>query len=105
MTDEPTRLPVEFKKPPSDDDRLVVVERSGCCHFFVQYIVDPSEAEVTCGKCGAKLNPMWVLHQIANTERRWVEARKSYQSEMKRLDERKRTKCEHCDRMTRISSR
>jgi hypothetical protein len=72
---------------------------------MVPYLVDEALAEVECGKCGAKLNPMWVLVRLANEDRRLNESQRRYQEEMARLNERERTKCEHCGQMTRISRR
>ncbi len=101
-----TKLPVWFKAEPGSGDRtLEVVYTSGCTHLFTTYKVAESEAEVTCGKCGAKLNPIWVLVRLAHEDRRYLEAQQRYQEEMKRIEERERTKCEHCAKMTRISRR
>ena len=102
------QLPVKFKKP-APEDRTVLhlheVGRSGCMHLFVSYLVDESAAEVECSKCGAKLNPMWVLSRLATEDRRMREAASRYQDELKRLKERSRTKCMHCRKMTLISDR
>lgn len=94
------RLKVPFKKPIPEDRSLAIVYRK-CWHG--PYEIDEAAAEVTCKACGEKLNPMWVLKQLAQKESRYHEAAARYQGEMKRLGERSRTKCEHCSRMTRIS--
>lgn len=116
--DEPTpgadveRLPVKFKTPVPVERVAVrpfeVQRHDACIHsplIGASYIVDEKLAEVECGKCGAKLNPMWVLAQIAGQDRRLHEAAARYQDEQKRLAERSRTKCQHCHQMTRISRR
>ena len=109
MTDDDnvTKLPVRFKSPLADERTLMhpwEVHKSGVCsHMFVQYIVDPSLAEVECGRCGAKLNPMWVLSHLAVQDRRFQDAAERYREETKRISERQRTKCQHCGKMTRIS--
>lgn len=115
MTDTPddttvTRLPVRFREPPPTDRVLlgpyeIPLGDSTCSHTFVQYMVDPSLAEVVCGKCKARLNPMWVLEQLARADRRHAESQKAAREAQKRLDERSRTKCQHCNKMTRISRR
>ena len=46
---------------------------------------------------------MFVLESLMHQESRWMRTREAYQEEMKRLDERSRTKCQHCGQMTRIS--
>jgi hypothetical protein len=107
--DKVKQLPVRFKNPAPEDRTLMrpyeVDKGGGCSHFMVHYIIDEKLAEVECGGCGAKLNPMWVLGQLANMDRRYEEGQKRYQEEMKRLDERERTKCQNCGKMTRISRR
>jgi hypothetical protein len=107
--DNVTKLPVRFKNPLPEDRTLVMlheVDKPGTCsHLFCTYIVEQSAADVECGKCGAKLNPMWVLVHLAVNDRRYEESQKRHQEEMKRLAERSRTKCEHCRQMTRISHR
>lgn len=107
--DNVAKLPVRFKNPLPEARTLVrpwEVPKPGVCqHLFAQYIVDEGLAEVECGDCGAKLNPMWVLCRLATEDRRYHEAAKRYHEEMKRLRERTRTKCEHCGRMTCISRR
>lgn len=107
--DNVKKLPVRFKEPVPGERTLVrpyeVMKDGGCSHFLTHYIVDEKLAEVECGTCGAKLNPMWVLGQLANMDRRYEEAATRYQEEMKRLSERELTKCRHCGKMTRISRR
>ncbi len=103
--DNVTPLPVKFKGPLPPDRTLLVpheVGKSQCQHFPVQAIVNTSLAEVTCGSCGEKLNPMWVLGQLATRDRNFAEAHDRYHEQMKRLDERTSTKCRHCGKMTRI---
>lgn len=104
-----TRLPVKFREPLPIDRTLLqpheVPKANQCGHLFAQYLVDPSEAQVECGRCGEKLNPMWVLHQLAIRDRRMAEAQKASKAAQERLEERTRTKCNHCGKMTRISHR
>lgn len=105
-----TKLPVRFKNPLPDERTLMMPhevphEVQTCSHLFVQYIVDPALAEVECGQCGAKLNPMWVLNRLAAEDRRYHEGMKRYHEEMRRLSEREKTKCFNCGHMTRISRR
>lgn len=103
------KLPIRFKKPVPEDRSVLTafeVHKGGSCnHLYVPYVVDESEAMVECGRCGEKLNPMWVLGKLATYDRRLAESQARYQDEMKRLRERQRTKCDHCGQMTRISRR
>ena len=96
------QLNTKFKNP-IPEERFLVIETRECSHFNATYIVDDTLSEVTCSKCKAKLNPMFVLKQLAQKETRWHEHFKQYQDEMKRLSERSKTKCQHCKQMTRIS--
>lgn len=107
-----TKLPVRFKSQAPAERTAVLPFEIGrpepCLHsplMGATYIVDTKLAEVECGKCGAKLNPMFVLQQIAAEDRRMAQARERYQDEQKRLANRQRTKCDHCGKMTRISRR
>lgn len=104
--DKVTRLPVRFKEPPDPDRVLVgpyeVGKPRSCDHLMVQYVVSVSDAEVECSRCGGKLNPMWVLAQLATTDRRFFENAQAAKATEARRQERRRTKCENCGKMTRI---
>jgi hypothetical protein len=99
-----TPLPVRFKKQDAEP-RILLVEPSKCLHMRGPYKIDDSLAEVTCGECGDKLNPIWVLKRMAAKDSVFQQSARRYQDEMKRLEERSRTKCEYCGQMTRISRR
>lgn len=108
-----TDLGIRFKAPPSNDGPTLRVIHAGsaCNHSFeirngrivhAHFNIRHGETEVECGLCGTRLDPMFVLVRMANEESQWSRTRQNYQDEMKRLNERLRTKCQHCDRMTRI---
>lgn len=101
------RLKVRFRRRAPEERVLLGVREVAkpvpCSHSFVSYIVDEAAAEVECGACHEKLNPMWVLGRLANEDRRFAENQAQFNSEMKRLGERSRTACDHCGKMTRIS--
>lgn len=108
LDDKITALPVKFKGPLPEDRTLLgpsEVGKSKCHHYPGCFIVDSSLAEVTCGECKEKLNPMWVLGQLATRDRNFAEAHTRYHEQMKRLSERTSTKCQHCKKMTRVSNR
>lgn len=65
--------------------------------------VDLKGGKCKCLKCGGEVGPMFVLEQLMHKESQWMQTRAAYQDEMRRLDERSSTKCQHCDKMTRIS--
>lgn len=114
--DKIKKLNVKFKAPPSEDAPTLQVvqhyERDGCNHKWVirggrtvhaSYLIREGETEVECGLCNTRLDPMFVLRHLAFEEANWHRTRQAYQDEMKRLNERRRTKCDNCGHMTRIS--
>lgn len=106
--DNVQKLPVRFKGPAPEDRSLFVPHEVGkhvCSHWPLQVVVSETAAEVECVTCGTKLNPVWVLARLAREDSRFHENHKRYHNELKRLGERERTKCDHCGKMTRISSR
>lgn len=122
--DKVTKLPVRFKKPPSADGPMLRVihgfDPGGCNHRWVfrhdpatgrsqkinaQYLIREGDTEVECSLCKTRIDPMFVLRILAVEENHWKETRRHYQAEMQRLNERERTKCQHCGKMTRISRR
>lgn len=96
------KLPVKKKE---QDERYLKNVVVGDCFHRSGFTIDETLENVTCNACGEKLNPMWVIRQLASEENRWHSARQRYQDEMKRLKERSRTKCRHCGEMTPISRR
>ena len=100
-----TALPVEHKEPANGPLMLVPPPMNGCQHTFTSYTVDLRAGRCTCKACGGEVSPMFVLEQLMREESRWQRSRRAYIDEMKRLDERSKTKCRHCGQMTRISTR
>jgi ribosomal protein S27E len=105
--DNVTKLLVRLKNAAPEDRTLLrpweVQKHDKCMHH--SFVVDDKKTEVECATCGEKLNPMWVLVQLASKDMRMQEAAKRYKDEMARLAERERTKCQHCGQITRISRR
>lgn len=99
MKDNVIDIPVKFKL--RDDSKFLIVKRDRCLH--ANFLVDDKKQEVECGQCGEKLNPMYVLHRLAIEENKWHKHHDRYKEEMQRLEERSKTKCQHCKQMTRIS--
>ncbi len=77
---------------------------SACQHG--DFLVDETKAEVECGICKEKLNPMWVLNRIAqadsNFRREHARLRAVNQIMKEKMENRTRCKCQHCGKMTRI---
>ena len=76
-----------------------------CTHRDVSYGIRPGEADVECCACHARLDPMFVLMELAHMESRWMNARRASIEIRKELEQRTRCKCEHCGRMTNIRLR
>lgn len=91
------------QKEPVGERFLVPVAPATCLHFFGPFEVDDKAAKCKCLRCGEEVGPFFVLQQLMQQESRWMRTREAYIGEMKRLDERSRTKCQHCGEMTKIS--
>lgn len=106
--DEPPRLADVHElpvKPPVVDDGKVLTAVPGMRCWHRRFLIDETLNEVECRDCGAKLNPMYALKQLAQQENKYHEYHARYQDELQRLSDRSKTKCEHCRKMTRISSK
>jgi hypothetical protein len=99
------KLPVKPALPRDGSLFLVPPPASMCIHFNGPFEVDEDGGKCKCLRCGGEVTPMFVLHQLMRQESQWVRTRAAYLDEMKRLDERASTKCQHCGKMTRISRR
>ena len=103
MTDDILRLKVARKEPPDGKLMLVPAPLNKCIHFNSSFEIDEKAGKCKCLKCGEEVSAMFVLKRLMGLESQWMNTRKAYQVEMKRLEERSRTKCQHCGKVTRIS--
>jgi hypothetical protein len=119
MTNDPsdkiTRLPARFRPPPAaDGPSLQIVDGAAtpCDHAAVlrdgalvevAYLIREGETEVECSHCGTRLDPMWVLNQMAKRESRYRRTVERCHEALRRLDERSKTRCDCCGEMTSIS--
>lgn len=71
-----------------------------CSHNKI--LVDDRLNTVECKKCGEKLNPIWVLMKFVTEETQWERNLELLKQQREMLDKRKRTKCQHCKKMTTI---
>jgi Zn finger protein HypA/HybF involved in hydrogenase expression len=105
MTDENIlKLPVKTRNPVSDPF-LVAVPYSQCRHEYGPFEIDERSGKCKCKKCGGDVTPIFVLSELLKIDSLWQRRSETFQDEMKRLSERSRCKCQHCGKMTRISSR
>lgn len=74
--------------------------RQSCTHKNV--LVDERLADLECADCGSILNPVkWIL-SMANEFRRMEESYRRLNDLRKKIDDRAKTKCQHCNRITLI---
>jgi len=64
--------------------------------------IDASAASVTCGHCKKELNPYWVLEEMSRAEHRFKRLIADYKRMKAEAEEKLRTKCEHCNKMTKV---
>lgn len=104
-SDNVVKLPINKKAAPNEEQGLQLVSPwlGKCKHLDVAVIVDESLSTVECGACHEKLNPIWVLAEFAKKETRWHRSWESMRAERERYEQRSRTKCTHCGKMTPIS--
>jgi hypothetical protein len=106
---------VTFRTRPKAGDvslRLVARAETACDHMAtmrdgvlaeVCYLIREGETEVECSQCGTRLEPMWVLNQMAARESRYRRTVERCHEALNRLAERSKTRCECCGQMTGIS--
>lgn len=66
------------------------------------YLIDDSAASLKCEACGQELSPYWVLGEMARAEHRYKRLIEEYKRQRALVEDRTRTKCEHCNKMTKI---
>ncbi len=76
-------------------------DRRRCPHKEI--VVDELKTQVECGLCGEQLNPVAILARIAAEQNSWNLSMEGIRDIAKRMEDRRKTKCEFCHKMTRIS--
>ncbi len=72
-----------------------------CAHDAIE--IDTLKTELTCTKCGTKINPVEWIAMIAED---WSRINWRYQEVArlnKAIDMKRRTKCEHCGKVTKVN--
>lgn len=96
MTDDVIQIGVRPKR--IDPDRtLEPVGYKECRH--PRFLVDESLNEVECSICGALLNPVWVLGQLANQESQLAVRRTKLRALVRKLSDKMKYKCRSCGKM------
>lgn len=102
--DNVTQLPVKAKLDKGRVLEVVPEWQYGKCRH-TRFEVDKALAQVTCRDCKERIDPIYALVQLANSETKYHDLHARYQDEMTRLGTRQKTKCQHCNKMTRVSHR
>lgn len=102
MSDNIRHLPIARADTTKRQLRMITRTPGECHHRGVTYYFDEAENEITCGACKARLNPVWVIAEMAKHESRWCAHREAYLRALEKYEQRKRCKCEHCGQFTRI---
>jgi hypothetical protein len=74
--------------------------RKECTHQNVT--VDPLLANLVCNDCGQALNPVAWIAMLADHWDRIIRLSKEYRDAKAALDEKIRTKCQHCGKFTPV---
>jgi hypothetical protein len=75
-----------------------------CDHKHTTYYFTEGEDQVECGKCGVRLDPMFVIVQIAQQDSIHVRNTKEHRAWAAAYEQKKKTKCQHCGRITRVNA-
>ncbi len=101
-----TLFPTDKKKSKSNDRMLTkshsFITGGGC--YKHSYLIDPESDKVTCKHCDKTFNPMAVLSELAQRESQWHMTLERVKEESKALDEKKKFKCQHCGKFTKVKA-
>lgn len=96
-----TELPVANRSVLREPNAVLEVVHSYKCQHG-NFQVDEKSAQVTCGLCKEKLNPIWVLMQIATNDRVLRDHWSTMRAEIELMKPRTQTKCKHCQKLTPV---
>ncbi len=80
--------------------REIYIEKR-CKHRKV--MVDGQLSFIKCRDCKQSINPIWWITRLAQEWHRVKQMMEDYRLSRKLYEEKTRTKCEHCQRMTRVN--
>lgn len=72
-----------------------------CPHTSVE--IDPILSNLTCEQCGSEINPIAWLDRLRNDRARWDYQREELEKARRRYESKKTTRCEHCNKVTRVT--
>ncbi len=98
MADDDIHILHKRTKPRRDEDLVLHVVRDYSCRH-PHFIVDEAKSKVECGLCGEKLNPMWVLQEIARQDSQLAQMRDALSKKVTDLRNKTKYKCGSCGKM------
>lgn len=104
MSDDiPVLHPKPKRRRPKRDESLVLhsVRDYSCKH--PHFVLDEAKSEVECGVCKEKLNPIWVLKEMASHDSFIASRRDKLREEVKKLQDRTKYKCGSCGKMNDLT--
>jgi hypothetical protein len=87
----------------SENKVLSISRKYSCECNHNQFTYDEDTREIFCGKCDKVLDPIAVLKRFSISTFRAREQLVTYKAEIEKLEKRKRIKCHHCGRFTKIN--
>ena len=66
------------------------------------FLIDDSLENILCEECGKYLSPIYVIHVYVDYVRGLRATRQKLLEEEKRINERKKCKCDHCGKFTNL---
>lgn len=102
MTDKIKKLPVVHRRRDQAIELVHYDPKQPCQHKLVTYRIREGETEVECGGCGTRLDPMFVLRQMAIQDSIWRQRQETSAKIAREVEQRRRTTCQHCGKMTKI---
>ena len=99
--DRPTKLPVKNRR--QDEGKLFLVKKDPTtCQHRGSFEIDRDGDICTCQDCGQTVSAMFVLDRLRSQESLWARSLENYKDAMQRLSKKKRCKCQHCGKITKI---
>lgn len=84
------------------EQNIFLEKRRQNCDHDAPFLIDETLSTVECKKCGAHLNPIYCLSVLAKQWTNWSRRKAEAELTLKEIENKKRTKCFHCGKMTAI---
>ena len=103
MPDKDESIVINFTQKDilADPPELKLVNDGTCQHSH--FLISKDLDRVECGKCGEKLNPMYVLVQLSRVENRYRSKLASLREKISKINKKKKFKCGHCGKFSDLT--